>query len=187
MSSWPAITAGNRFACCRGKRSCGGTHVLLATPICIAAATAVFSTPGSTTSALKRKLNGYQRRIWRTSAITSSRGRRSIWSIAAVQRRRMWDPSSTRFSRRSRSDGNPTASVVESHPTEPSRERALSKPSRDREGAVCDEVDRVRQRWRAQGTAPGASGIVGWCARLGFGTGRRGRPRALLAGVSSRV
>ena len=31
--------------------------------------------------------------------------------------------------------------------------------------------------------APGASGIVGWCERSGFRTGRWERPRALLAGV----
>ena len=57
---------------------------------------------------------------------------------------------------------------------------AIPKPSRDREGAVCDALDRVRQRWRAQGTSPGASGIVGRCARLGFGTGRRGGLAACL-------
>ena len=54
---------------------------------------------------------------------------------------------------------------------------AIPKPSRDRKGAVCDEVDRVRERCRAQGNAPGASRIVGWRARLGFGTGRAAASR----------
>ncbi len=33
----------------------------------------------------------------------------------------------------------------------------IPKPSRDRKRAVCDEADRVRKRWRAHGTTPGAS------------------------------
>ena len=48
-----------------------------------------------------------------------------------------------------------------------------TKPSRDRKGAVCDEVDRVRQRWRAQGTSPGGLTELSVGAR-GWGSGPAG-------------